>query len=888
MSKKLYLVDGSNQAFRAFFAIQNDMRSPDGFPTRALFGFTSMLRKMLETDKPDYLCILFDQGKSFRNDLYPAYKGQRPEMPEDLREQWPHFIPLCHEWGAAALSMEGFEADDIIGTLAQHASSEVKVTIVSNDKDFAQLVSPHVKLLRFGRGSDALLGPDEVIEKWGVTPDKIIELLALMGDTSDNIPGVPGVGPKKAAQFVQKYGSAADVVANAGDIGGKTGERVAAAADDVALAHTLVTIKCDVPLDFGLADIALKEPDWQALETRYSQYRFRRFRDLAREHLGDDAESADKVDRSFYRTVTTPAQLDGLVADLKAAKRFAFDTETTSLDTLVADLVGMSFAWGVGNAVYVPVAHESGTNCPGALEKLAPLLSDPSLMKTGQNLKYDLKVLRRAGVHLKGIDGDTMLADYVIAADQRKHGLDALADRYLDHAMLSYSETTKEVGGLFSKVDVEQATAYAAEDAHVVLLLEAAMADDLKKVERVYRELELPLIEVLADMELAGIGVDVPALLAMSEELGGKLDELTVAIHEEAGEVFNINSPKQLAPILFEKRGLKPVKKTKTGPSTDAETLAQLRDLQGDALCGLMLEYREYAKLKSTYVDPLPGTVAADGRIHTSFQQAVAATGRLSSNNPNLQNIPIRTEAGRRIRGCFRAKPGHRFLSIDYSQVELRILAHLCKEGPLVDAFRNGEDIHRRTAAEVFGVMAPLVTVDQRRAAKAINFGIVYGMSAFRLGRELRIPRNRAQDYMDRYFARYPQVAKFMESAKEDAREKGYAETLWGRRRELHGLKAAKRVEREAAERIAINTPVQGAAADLIKAAMIDVHRLLQERFPHTRLLLQVHDELVLEVPVEHLDAVRVAVEDKMVNVVNLIVPLCVESGDGETWDAAH
>jgi DNA polymerase-1 len=888
MPKKLYLVDGSNQAFRAFFAIQNDMRSPDGFPTRALFGFTSMLLKMLDTAQPDYLCILFDKGKSFRNDLFPAYKGQRPDMPEDLKEQWPHFIPLCHEWGASALAMEGFEADDIIGTLAQHAGPEVQVTIVSNDKDFAQLVSPHVKLLRFGRGGDALLGPDEVMERWGVAPDQIIELLALMGDTSDNIPGVPGVGPKKAAQFIQKYGSAAEVVAQADDIGGKTGERVAAAADDVAMAHTLVTIKCDVPLDFGLEDMALKEPDWKALESRFTQYRFRRFRDLARDKLGDDADSTSKVDRSIYRSVTTPAELDGLIADLKAAQRFAFDTETTSLDTLVADLVGMSFAWGDGNAVYVPVAHESGTNCPGALEKLAPLLSDPSLKKTGQNLKYDLKVLRRAGVHLKGIDGDTMLADYVIAADQRRHGLEALAERYLDHAMLSYSDTTKDVGGLFSKVDVEQATAYAAEDAHVVLLLEQAMAEDLKKVERVYRELELPLIEVLADMELAGIGVDVPALHLMSVEFGEKLDKLTTAIYAEAGEEFNINSPKQLAPILFEKRGLKPLKKTKTGPSTDAETLAQLRDFQGDALCGLMLEYREYAKLKSTYVDPLPGTVAADGRIHTSFHQAVAATGRLSSNNPNLQNIPIRTEAGRRIRGCFRAKPGHRFLSIDYSQVELRILAHFCKEGPLVEAFRNGEDIHRRTAAEVFGVMAPLVTTDQRRAAKAINFGIVYGMSAFRLGRELRISRARAQDYMDQYFGRYPQVAKFMESSKQDARDKGYAETLWGRRRQLHGLMAAKRTEREAAERIAINTPVQGTAADIIKAAMIDVHRLLLEKFPHTSLLLQVHDELVLEVPVEHLDAVRIAVEDKMANVVNLIVPLCVESGDGETWDAAH
>jgi DNA polymerase-1 len=887
MSKKLYLVDGSNQAFRAFFAIQNDMRAPDGFPTRALFGFTAMLRKVIEQDKPDYMCVLFDKGLSFRNAIYPDYKGQRPDMPEDLREQWPHFIPLCHEWGVLALHKEGFEADDIIGTLAQHASEEVEVTILSNDKDFAQLVSPHVKLLRFGGGGDNLLGVAEVQEKWGVAPDQIIDLLALMGDTSDNIPGVPGVGPKKAAQYVNRFGCAADVVAHAAEIGGKTGERIAAAAEDVAMAHTLVTIKCDVPLDFGLEGMAVRTPDWAALETRYTQYRFQRFLKQAQDMLGDDATSLVKVDRSKYRTVVTEAECSQLVAELRAAGRFAFDTETTSLNPLEAKLVGMSFAMGE-QAVYVPIAHVDGPNCVGAVAALAPVLADPELKKTGQNLKYDLKVLRANGLSLSGIDGDTMLADYVVAADQRKHSLDALADRYLGHAMLAYKDTTADVDGEFARVPVDQATAYAAEDAQVVLLLESAMAEHLVGLERVYRELELPLIPVLADMELTGIGVDVPALRSMSIELGDRIDVLRAAIYEEAGEEFNINSPKQLAPILFEKRGLKPVKKTKTGPSTDAETLAQLRDFQGDALCGLMLEYREVAKLKSTYVDPLPDTVAADGRIHTSFHQAVAATGRLSSNNPNLQNIPIRTAAGRAVRRCFVAKPGHRFLSIDYSQVELRILAHFCGEGPLVEAFRNGEDIHRRTAAEVFGVMAPLVSVDQRRAAKAINFGIVYGMSAFRLARELRIPRGRAADYMAQYFRRYPQVKKFMETAKQAARDKGYAETLWGRRRLLHGLKASKRTEREAAERIAINTPVQGTAADIIKAAMIEVHALLAARFPHTKLLLQVHDELVLEVPVPHMDAVRIAVEDVMTNVVNLNVPLNVESGDGETWDAAH
>jgi DNA polymerase-1 len=896
MSKKLYLVDGSNQAFRAFFAIQSDMRSPDGFPTRALFGFTSMLRKMLEKDQPDYMCILFDKGLSFRNEIYPDYKGQRPDMPEDLRAQWPHFIPLCEEMGVKALSMKGFEADDIIGTLAQLARDDVQVTIVSNDKDFAQLVNANVSLLRFGRGDENLLGPNEVQKKWGVEPSQIIELLALMGDTSDNIPGVPGVGPKKAAGYIQKFGTAAEVVSQAATIGGKTGESIAAAADDVAMAHTLVTIKCDVPLDFGLEDIAVRVPDWLALDERFGNYRFRRFSVWARENLGDDAPSGSKIDRTKYRAVTSTEDLSRLITDLKTAGRFAFDTETTSLNALEAQLVGMSFSWGEGHAVYVPIGHVDGPNCPGAVDALAPILADSSIEKTGQNLKYDLKVLRCNGLDLHGIVGDTMLADYLTATDQRQHGLDAIAERRLDHAMLSYKDTTQDVDGEFARVSVEKATLYAAEDAHIVLLLEKAMDAELKSVSRVYQELEVPLIPVLADMEMTGIGVDVPALKRLSIELAGRIELLKGAVFEEAGQEFNMNSTKQLAPILFGDpevpgdtgRGLKPIKKTKTGPSTDAETLAQLRDLAGDKLCALMLEYRELAKLKSTYVDTLPEAVGKDGRIHTSFHQTVASTGRLSSNSPNLQNIPIRTEEGRRIRRCFVAKPGYRFLSIDYSQVELRILAHFCGSGPLVEAFRAGQDIHRRTAAEVFGVMVPLVTVDQRRAAKAINFGIVYGMSAFRLGRELRIPRGRAQDYMNQYFARYPQVAKFMETAKSSAHEKGYAETMWGRRRTLHALKSSKRTEREAAERVAINMPVQGTAADIIKVAMVDVHRCLAERFPESKLILQVHDELVLEVKAEELDMVRIAVEEIMVGVVNLQVPLCVESGDGDTWDAAH
>ena len=894
MPKKLFLVDGSNQAFRAFFAMKGDFRSPDGFPTGALFGFVNIIRKMLRDDQPDYMAVLFDRGPSFRSEIYPDYKGHRPDMPEDLRAQWPEFEPFCREWGVFATAVDGYEADDVIATLAsRYAGPDLDVTIVSNDKDLAQLVNDHVRLLRFGRDGDSLLGPAEVGEKWGVAPEKILELLALVGDSSDNIPGVPGVGPKKAAAFIERFGTAAETVACAEQIGGKTGEKVAAAADAVALAHKLVKLECDAPIGFGLDDIAVAEPDWAALETRVKRYRFRRLLTEIQAQLGGDAATGAAVNRDAYRAVTDAAGLSDLVASLRSAGRFAFDTETTSLDPLTARLVGMSFAWGEGNAVYVPIAHVDGPNCPDAPAVLGPLLADPAIKKTGQNLKYDLQVLRTNGLDLKGIVGDTMLADYCIAADQRQHGLDALAERHLDHTMLSYKDTTEDVDGEFARVPVDKATAYAAEDAHVVLLIEQAIAEDLKQVSRVYEEIEVPLVPILADMELTGIAVDVAALNEMSLVLGERIETLKAAVYAEAGQEFNMNSPKQLAPILFNTpeeggRGLKPIKKTKTGPSTDAETLAQLRDIQGDALCGLMLQYRELAKLKSTYVDPLPDTVAADGRIHTSYHQAVAATGRLSSNNPNLQNIPIRTEEGRKIRRCFVAKPGHRFLSVDYSQVELRILAHYCGEGPLVEAFRNGEDIHRRTAAEIFGVMPPLVTADQRRAAKAINFGIVYGMSAFRLARELRIPRGEAQRYMDDYFARYPQVQRFMETAKERARETGYATTLWGRRRQVHGLDQKQRNLREAAERIAINTPVQGTAADIIKLAMIKVHDLLAREYPATKLLLQVHDELVLEVPEQDLDAVRTAVCSQMVAVADLAVPLAVDAGDGPTWDEAH
>ena len=884
--QKLFLVDGSNQAFRSFFAIQADMRAPDGFPTRALFGFTNALLKLVRQHRPDYVLVAFDKGLSFRNDLYPAYKGQRPDMPADLRKQWPEFIPLSEELGLPATAIEGFEADDIIGTLAaRYGGPELHVSIVSTDKDFAQLVNEHVELIDMGKG--IVYGPAAVAEKWGVPPSQIIELLTLMGDKSDNVPGVEGIGPKTAAKLLGTYATALDVLeaAKAKKIKGKRGERIQAHGEDgFKLGRDLVTIHKEMELPFDLEGIARREPDWTALADRFRRYNFRRLRAFAEEQSGV-APAAPKVDASHYRTVDTPEALAQLVSDLRKAGRFAFDTETTSLDAHDAELVGMSFCWANDQAVYVPIAHDPGPNCPGAVEALAPLLADPKLRKTGQNLKYDLAVLRSAGHDLAGIDGDTMLLDYLVDVD-RKHGLDDLARRYLDHSNVSYAVLTKAVGGEFAKVPVDQATRYAAEDAHVVWLLEREMKPS-EAVRKLYNEVEVPLVRVLEDMERHGIAVDAEALASLGTELGERIEVARAAIYAEAGKEFNVNSTQQLATILFEDRGLTPIKKTKTGFSTAAAVLEQLA-AQGDALCQLILDYRSLAKLKSTYVDALPGHIATDGRIHTSFHQAVAATGRLSSNDPNLQNIPIRTADGRRIRKCFVPADGYRFLSADYSQIELRVLAHFCGDGPLVEAFRAGQDIHRRTAAEVFEVALDDVTPDQRRAAKAINFGIVYGMSAFRLSNELGISRRVAQDYIDGYFARYPQVKAYMDGAIDRARDTGKATTLYGRERRVQGLDSRSFTDRGAAERVAINTPVQGTAADLIKMAMIRVHAALAADHPRVRLLLQVHDELVLEVPRNELLAVSALVKREMEAVAELAVPLRVDVGFGDTWDDAH
>ncbi len=865
MPKKLLLVDAPNHAFRAYHAMQSDMRAPDGFPTRALFGFTRILLSLAREFNPDYVAFVFDVGDSFRNALYPAYKGQRPDMPADLREQWGELRPLIEAFGYTVVAEPGTEADDVIGTLARRfASDDVHVGIVSADKDFCQIVDERVHLLDLMRKQE--LGPDEVREKWGVGPDRIVDLLSLMGDASDNVPGVPGVGEKKAAQFVARFGDLDGVLANAATIGGKTGQAIAEHAEAARLARRLVTIQTDLPIDVTLDALAPRPRDEAELRARLYRYNFRT---LAAE-LGLGAPVAVVAPTGVFVSRDAPAlwgpALDAAVANIRASGTVALGLVTDGREPLREippgedGLVCLELAWRDGDALRlgrVPL-DASGRAATAAL------LADPSVRKIAFDAKELVKCLHVAGMALGGVCADPMLADYLIVPDQRRE-LEDVARRHLD-------AVPSGVPG---------------ERAHLALALHETLVRRIEadELSRVYQDIEIPLLPVLADMEIAGIGVDLDALGGLASELDARLAAKEAEVHAHAGEPFNVGSTQQLAVILFEKLALKGGKRTKTGWSTDADTLDRL--VGEHPLPGAVLEWRELHKLRNTYVEALPAAVSRrDGRIHTTFRQGVAATGRLSSFNPNLQNIPIRTEEGRRIRRCFVARPGHVFVSCDYSQIELRLLAHYCETGPLVESFRAGEDIHRRTASEIFGVMPALVTAEQRRAAKAINFGIVYGMGPARLANDLRIPRAEAQRYIEGYFARYPQVRATMTAATSRAREKGYAETLYGRRRPVVGLDAGNPMDRSAAERVAINTPIQGSAADLVKLAMIEVHRLL--RGTGTRMLLQVHDELVLEAPEGDAEEVRTVVRRAMEGVAVLGVPLVVDSGVARTWDGAH
>ncbi len=906
--KKLLLVDGSSFLYRAYHALP-DMRNPQGEPTGAVYGIFNMLRKLRQDYPADYsLCVFDAKGKTFRDDWYPDYKANRPSMPEDLAQQIEPINQLIAAAGWHVLALPGVEADDVIGTLAQQAAAAgVETLIATGDKDLAQLVNAHVTLIN--TMNNEVLDEAGVVQKFGVPPNRIIDFLTLTGDTVDNIPGVDKVGPKTAAKWLAQYDNLDALLAQAADVGGKVGENLRTALEWLPLSRRLVTIKCDVELPCRHDELTAPPQDVGQLRYWFERLNFRTWlRELnaaepvpAAHPLQDDLFAAPAtpaiIETAHYDCISSEAQLAHWLEKLHATELVALDTETDGLDHLQARLVGISFAVAPGEAAYLPLAHRY-TGVPPQLDfaatlaTLKPWLESPLHRKLGQNLKFDAHIFANHGITLGGIAEDTLLQSYVLESHQL-HNMDSLAKRHLQHTTIAYSDVVgkgvKQIG--FEQVDLETATRYAAEDADITLRLHQHFAPQLAAapgMEHVYRAIELPVQRVLWVMERNGVLLDCPRLQQQGRELGTRLHALEQQATELAGQPFNLNSPKQLGEILFGKLGLPVVKKTPSGaPSTDEEVLQELA--LDYPLPKLLLEHRSLAKLKSTYTDKLPQMLnPTTRRVHTNYAQAVAVTGRLASSDPNLQNIPVRTGEGRRIREAFIAPPGSVLVSADYSQIELRIMAHLSGDAGLLRAFAQGEDVHRATAAEIFMLALDEVGPEQRRYAKAINFGLIYGMSAFGLARQLGIERSAAQAYIERYFARYPGVADYMERTRRQAKAQGYVETVFGRRLWLPDITASNGTRRQAAERAAINAPMQGTAADLIKLAMIAVQNWLETEQMQTRLIMQVHDELVLEVPSAELASVQQHLPQLMANVAHLRVPLLVEMGNGENWEAAH
>jgi DNA polymerase-1 len=895
---KLYLIDGSSYIFRAFYGIRQMLTNSAGLPTNALYGFTTMLSRVVRDEAPDYLAVVFDsKAKTFRHDLYPDYKANRDIPPEELAQQFPYFEPLVEAFNIATLRQDGFEADDIIGTMAKKGEAAgMAVTIVSGDKDMMQLITPHVHMLDTMK--DKRFEKAEVIEKFGVPPEQVIEVMGLMGDSSDHIPGVKGVGPKTATELIQKYGSIEELYKNIDDIEkAKLKEKLETDKDNALLSRQLVTIDTEMKLDCKVEDLKVKEPDTDKLRAMFTELGFKSLLENLPEGSGEgvaEQPATSKVE-THYETIMDVKSLDALVKKLKKAKEFALDLETTSKHPTRAEMVGISFSWAEGEACYIPVSHRY-LGVPEQLDKqkvveaLKPLLEDAKLKKFGHNIKYDLIVLANEGVDLKGVAFDSMLASYVLDPSKRQHSLDDLAMEMLGHQNITYADVAgkgaKQIG--FDEVSIDVAAEYAAEDSDITFRLTQALQSRLRdETLKLYEELELPLIDVLADMEMTGVKVDREHLKKMSTKLSKALKKHEDEIYAMAGEMFNINSPKQLAVILFEKLGLPAKKKTKTGYSTDMSVLEELAD--GHELPAMIVNYRQLTKLKSTYIDALPLEInQKTGRVHTSYNQTVAATGRLSSSDPNLQNIPIRSDLGKEIRQAFVAEGDDWLLSADYSQIELRILAHLSGDPALIKAFKNNEDIHTRTAAEIFGQPLDGVDEDARRMAKAVNFGIVYGLSAFGLSRQLKISPGEAKAFIDQYFDLYKNVKTFMDSTIEEARQCGYTVTMMNRRRYLPDLHSKNRQVRESAERVAINSPVQGSAADMIKLAMIRLHQLLPKQKLKSKMIMQVHDELVFECPVNEKREVEALVKKEMENVLLMQVPIIVHSEWGKNWDEAH
>ncbi len=880
---KLFLIDGSSYLYRAFFAIGH-LSNSKGLPTNATYGFTQMLLKVLKEHRPDYLVVIFDsKAPTFRSEVYKEYKANRPTMPEGLTPQIPYIKKIIEGYRIALLEMEGFEADDLIGTVAKKLESEVDVVVITGDKDILQLVSDRIQV--YDTMKEKRFGVEEVIERFGVSPEQVVEVMGLAGDAIDNIPGVPGIGEKTAIQLIKTYGSIENLLAHVEEIPQKKlKENLRIHGDLARLSRQLATIHTDVPVDSQLKDFSLSPPDLKSLKEIFKELEFNK---LLKELFNEKASLSAGRD---YRLITDQNELLALLKDLRKATTFSIDLETTSPYPMWADLVGISLSCAPHQAFYIPLGHRGATPqlpLSWTVEQLKPILEDTEVKKVGQNIKYDWIVLKQYGIHLQGIDGDTMIASYLLNPTKHNHNLIEIAQEYLDRSVTNYKEVvgTGMKAVTFDQIGLEKARDYSCEDADVTLQLSHLLFPKLKEegFKDLFDRVEMPLVMVLAKMETNGVKIDLDLLQGYSKEIETQLQQKMDRIYGLAGEVFNINSSQQLGKILFDKLKLPVVKRTKTGASTDVDVLTKL-SLQHDLPLEI-LSYRNLSKLKSTYVDALPKLIhPKTGRVHTSYNQTVTATGRLSSSDPNLQNIPIRTEEGNRIRQAFIPEKGWLLVSADYSQIELRILAHLSKDETLIKAFQNEEDIHARTALEIFNVPIEKVTPFMRREAKVINFGIIYGMSAYGLSQQLGIEPKIAQAYIDGYFKKYTGVQSYIEKTLEEARQKGYVMTLLHRRRYLPDIHSPTVAVRQAAERMAVNTPLQGTAADMIKVAMIHIQNRIEESGLSTKMIMQVHDELVFEVPEEELQKAIPMIRNEMETVMDLSVPLKISVSSGKNW----
>lgn len=889
MPPSLYIIDGSSYIYRAFYAIRQFLSNSKNLPTNAIYGFAIMLLKILKSEQPDFIAVALDsKGKTFRHEQFSDYKANRPEMPEDLRPQIPYIQKMIEAFNISVIQKEGFEADDIIGTLAKRAENEgFSITIVSGDKDLMQLISKNVRMLDTLKNK--VFEEDDVKKKFGVEPGRVTDVMGLSGDSSDNIPGVPGIGGKTAMKLIQEFNTIENLIERVDTISKPSVmEKIRKYKDQAILSKTLSAIITDMDIYIDLDNLKIKQPHNEEIITLFKELEFSSL-------LKDFTLKADLADKD-YHIILSQHEFDELLKKLNGVTAVSVDTETTSREPMRADIVGISLSYREDEAFYIPVGHD----CKGdqkqldkqyVFDSLKSILEDSNIKKYGQNIKYEIIVFAKNGIDLKGIGFDTMIASYLLNPSKRNHNLEMLALEHLDYRKTSYKEVAgegaKEIN--FSKVAIKEACDYSCGDADVTLKLTNRLAEGLKRDDlyTLYTTVELPLIKILAEIEMNGVKIDADFLNTMSKDLDAKLSILIDKIYSAAGEEFNINSSKQLAEILFNKIGLKPVKRTKTGYSTNVDVLEQLADKH--ELPAQLLEYRQLNKLKSTYIDALPELINHEtGRIHTSFNQTITATGRLSSSNPNLQNIPIRTELGSKIRKAFIADPGYKILSADYSQIELRILAHMSDDDVLIESFHKGEDIHRRTASEVMGIFPEMVTPDMRRIAKSVNFGIIYGISAYGLSRDLGISRGDAGTYIDNYFARYTKVRRFIDKAISDAYDRGFVTTLFNRRRYLPDLQSKSRQVKEFAERTAVNTPIQGTAADIIKIAMINISDAFKKERLKSKMVLQVHDELVFEVLESEEEMVKEIVKKGMEGVINLKVPILVDISAGSNWNEAH